>query len=66
MTDAKHRFAVITNDKLINEDKHERKKELSYHSNPMKWESDSLKEDLMRFNNDEAGKRFSIEDLFKL
>jgi hypothetical protein len=66
MTEAKRRFTVISNDELIEDnDKQERKKELGYHSNPMKWQSESLREDFMRFTNQETGPRFTVEDLLK-
>lgn len=64
MSDLKNRFTVITNEELI-EDKAERKRDVSYHSNPMKWQSQSLREDFMRFTNEESGRKFSIEDLLR-
>ncbi len=49
------RFTVITNYELEHK---EEEKHRSYQTNP-------LKEKLMKFVNNEAGKKFSVEDLLK-
>lgn len=53
----KKRFTVISNTELENEaDSRERHR--AYQTNP-------LKEKLMKFTNNEAGKKFGVEDLLK-
>lgn len=61
----KRRFTVISNPILDIEDnenyeneKYKKKRIQSYQTNP-------LREQFMRFTNEEAGKRFSVEDLLK-
>ena len=61
----KRKFTVISNPILDYEDKEEynneqyRKKRLkSYQTNP-------LREQFMRFTNEEAGRKFTVEDLLK-
>ncbi len=53
----KKRFTVITNDNFEKESgfKEEHK---SYHTNP-------LKEKLMKFTNNEAGRKFNVDDLLR-
>ncbi len=63
MTDTKRRFTVISNEELIEKDKIVPTRDVSYHSNPIKWQGQGLREDFMKFNNNEGGKRFSVEDL---
>ena len=68
MAEEKRRFTVITNTELEQEreererekhkNKYEKARQMSYQTNP-------LKEQFMRFTNEEAGKRFSVEDLLK-
>ena len=59
MTDEKRRFTVINNDNLTQEkDYYKKERTKSYQTNP-------LKEQFMRFTNEEAGRRFSVEDLLK-
>ena len=54
-TEQRKRFTVITNQEL----KHKEKEKLrSYQTNP-------LQEKLMKFVNNEAGKKFSVDDLLK-
>lgn len=72
MTETKRRFTVISNDSLevdddIQENKRERKREREreYHTDPLKWQKQSLREDFMRFTNNEGGARFTVEDLLK-
>ena len=62
MTEAKHRFTVITNEELEIDNK-KKERDRSYQSDPIKWQKQSLKEDFMKFVNEEAGRRFSVEDL---
>lgn len=57
------RFMVITNEDLIQEQQSENnyyKKERlkSYQTNP-------LREQFVRFSNEEAGRKFTVEDLLK-
>ena len=76
MTDEKKidrsRFNVITNDSYKEErpeqrarDRYERAKMMSYQSNPLKVQGQSLREQFMRFTNDEGEPRFTVEDLLK-
>ena len=64
MTEEKRRFTVISNDidekeeKAQREDKYKKARLSSYQTNP-------LKEQFARFANEEAGRRFSVEDLLK-
>lgn len=53
-TEQRKRFTVISNNKLNNNEERHR----TYQTNP-------LKEKLMKFTNEEAGKKFGIEDLLK-
>ena len=54
-TEQRKRFTVITNQEL----EHKEKEKLrSYQTNP-------LQEKLMKFVNNEAGKKFSVDDLLK-
>ena len=64
----KKRFTVITNpisnkdnddiDNNIDNENYIKKRKLMYQTNP-------LREQLVQFVNEEAGKRFSVEDLLK-
>ncbi len=68
MSETKRRFAVISNEKLeVDNDikEHKREKEREFHTNPLKWQGQSLREDFMRFTNNEGGSRFTVEDLLK-
>lgn len=63
MTQEKRKFTVISNETLLEQEQREKdyyKKERTkfYQTNP-------LKEQFMRFTNEEAGRRFSVEDLLK-
>ncbi len=55
MTTEQKRFTVITNKEFVN---HNEERHRTYQTNP-------LKEKLMKFTNEEAGKKFGIEDLLK-
>ena len=55
MTTEQKRFTVITNKELINNNEERHR---TYQTNP-------LREKLMKFTNEEAGKKFGIEDLLK-
>lgn len=52
-TEQRKRFTVISNNEVNNQERHR-----TYQTNP-------LKEKLMKFTNEEAGKKFGIEDLLK-
>ena len=54
-TEQKKRFTVISNNDFNNSEKERHR---TYQTNP-------LKEKLMKFTNEEAGKKFGIEDLLK-
>ncbi len=58
-TEQRKRFTVITNHELEHKEK---EKSRLYQTNPLK---DPIKEKLMKFVNNEAGKKFSVEDLLK-
>ena len=59
MTSAKReRFTVITNENY--ETKEPEKKRYSYN-----YQTDPLREKFMKFVNNEAGRKFSVEDLLK-
>lgn len=53
-TEQRKRFTVISNNELNNNEERHR----TYQTNP-------LKEKLMKFTNEEAGKKFGIEALLK-
>ena len=53
-TEQRKRFTVISNNEINNNQERHR----TYQTNP-------LKEKLMKFTNEEAGKKFGIEDLLK-
>ncbi len=59
-SDQRKRFTVITNHELEHKEKeyHEAEKHRSYQTNP-------LREKLMKFVNNEAGKKFGVDDLLK-
>ncbi len=54
-TEQRKRFTVITNHELEHK---EEEKHRSYQTNP-------LREKFMKFVNNEAGKKFSVDDLLK-
>ena len=54
-TEQRKKFTVISNDKFNHTDEERHR---TYQTNP-------LKEKLMKFTNEEAGKKFGIEDLLK-
>ncbi len=61
MTEEKRRFTVISNEELTekeDEKKYRKARQNSYLTNP-------LKEQFARFTNEEAGRRFTVEDLLK-
>ena len=64
MTEEKRQFTVISNDTLKDFER-KKNKDKSYLTNPMKYESDSLREQMARFRNGEAGRRFTVEDLLR-
>jgi len=55
-TDARQKFTVITNHELEEKDK-----KRTYQSNPIS--DNPLREKFMKYVNNEAGKRFTVEDL---
>lgn len=57
MSEEKRRFTVISNQKF-EEDNYKKERIKSFQTNP-------LRERFMRFTNEEAGRRFTIEDLLK-
>ena len=64
MTDKEKRFTVISNEtKTENNFRKERVR--AYQTNPLKMQGQSLREQLVRFNNEEGGKRFTVEDLLR-
>ena len=60
----KRKFTVISNEKM-NEDNFRKERVRSYQTNPMYTQGQSLREELMRFTNEEAGRRFTVEDLLR-
>ncbi len=64
MTDEKRKFTVISNEKTI-EDHFRNERVRAYQTNPLKLKGQSLKEEFMRFRNEEAGRRFTVEDLLR-
>ena len=59
MSTQKRRFTVISNEENVQEkDYYKKERVKSYQTNP-------LREQFMRFTNEEAGRRFSVEDLLK-
>ena len=60
----KRRFTVISNEKAI-EDNYRKERVRSYQTNPLNIQGQSLKEQFMRFNNGEAGRKFTVEDLLR-
>ncbi len=64
MTENKNRFTVISNEKAL-EDNYKKERVRSYQTNPLKMQGQSLKEQFMRFTNEEAGRRFTVEDLLR-
>jgi len=60
-------FRVITNENAnMNEERNYNKERVkSYFTNPQKIQGQSLKEQYMRFNNGEGGRRFTVEDLLR-
>ena len=64
MTNEKRRFTVISNEKNI-EDNFRKEKIRAYQTNPINIQGQSLREQFMRFTNEEAGRRFTVEDLLR-
>ena len=58
------RFTVIENKELIEKDK-KKENANSYHSNPMTWQKDYIREKFAKFVNQEGGHKFSVEDLLR-
>jgi hypothetical protein len=68
MTENKKRFSVISNEKREKEielDSYKKERIRYYQTNPLKMQGQSLKEQFMRFTNEEAGRRFTVEDLLR-
>ena len=69
MTDEKRRFTVISN--IETEEERERREKLKKQEDRYRkargatYQTNPLREQFMRFTNEEAGKRFTIEDLLK-
>ena len=57
MSDKKRRFTVISNP-VLEENNYKKERTKAYQTNP-------LREQFMRFTNEEAGRRFTVEDLLK-
>ena len=64
MTEEKRRFTVISNTQT-EEERAEREKDKYAKARTASFQTNPLREQFMRFTNEEAGKRFSIEDLLK-
>ena len=64
MTGEKRRFTVISN-KELEEKRLEREKDKYTKARTASYQTNPLKEQFMRFTNEEAGKRFTVEDLLK-
>lgn len=64
MTDEKRKFTVISNERTI-EDNFRKERVRSYQTNPLKLQGQSLREQFARFTNEEAGRRFTVEDLLR-
>ena len=58
------KFTVINNEKTT-EDNFRKERIRSYQTNPLNVQGQSLREQLMRFTNEEAGRRFTVEDLLR-
>lgn len=63
------KFRVITNENLTEnrntDHDYEKEHRKSYLTNPLKIQGQSLKEDFLRYNNNEGGRRFTVEDLLR-
>ncbi len=58
------KFRVISNENA--EEKNYNKERIkSYFTNPTKIQGQSLREQMLRFSNGEAGKKFTVEDLLR-
>ena len=60
----KRKFTVISNEQTV-EDNFRKERVRSYQTNPLNIQGQSLKEQFMRFHNEEAGRRFTVEDLLR-
>lgn len=60
----KRRFTVISNERAT-EDNFRKERLRSYQTNPLNIQGQSLKEQFLRFNNGEGGRRFTVEDLLR-
>ena len=60
----KRRFTVISNEKEA-EDNFRKERIRTYQTNPLNIQGQSLKEQFLRFNNNEGGRRFTVEDLLR-
>ena len=56
-------FTVITNPNMENKVKH--REENNEHTGYQSYQTNPLKEQFMRFHNNEVGHKFSVEDLLK-
>ena len=58
------KFRVINNENAV-ENNFRKETVRSYQTNPLKIQGQSLREQFARFTNEEAGKRFTVEDLLR-
>ena len=58
------KFTVINGNKA-SEDNFKKERIKSYQTNPLNIQGQSLKEQLMRFHNEESRRRFTVEDLLR-
>ena len=62
----KRQFAVISNPVLEDKEEQNKKDNRKYNKNQQQsYQTNPLREQFMRFVNEEAGKRFTVEDLLK-
>ena len=64
MSEEKRRFTVISNEEM-SDGYFKKERVRSYQTNPLNMQGQSLREQLMRFTNGEAGRRFTVEDLLR-
>ena len=62
---SERKFRVITNENKTEEKDYNKERIKSYFTNPTKIQGQSLREQMVRFNNGDAGRKFTIEDLLR-
>lgn len=64
-SEKKSRFTVINNENFDRNIETSERRTYRFQTNPLNIQGQSLREQFMRFANEEAGPKFTVEDLLK-